>query len=61
MDHGRIWCKFTKTKKVFMLRFEKAKSGILRRKTRASTGQEQERETKSGGRAVTGGAVKQYP
>jgi len=44
-----------------MLRFEKAKSGILRRKTRVSTGQEQERETKSGGRAVTGGAVMQYP
>ena len=61
MGHGRIWFKVTKTKKICMLRFEKAKSGILRRKTRVSTGQEQERETKSGGRAVTGGAVMQYP
>jgi len=50
-----------KERKIFKVRFEKAKSGVSRHDTRAKKRQEQEQETKSGGRAVAGGAVNQYP
>ena len=45
IGHVRHWCKVMTTKKIFKVRFEKAQSGVPRRKTRASTGQEQEQET----------------
>ena len=61
IGHGRSWCKVTTTKKIFQVRFEKAKSGDSRRDTRANKRQAQERETKSGRRAVAGGAVNRYP
>jgi len=62
IGHGRNWCKVTTTKKYS--RFDLGKlHWAFQDATRARENkrQEQERGTKSGGRAVAGGAVNRYP
>jgi len=55
--HGTNCCQVTTRKSCSWFALNKTNSGVSRRDTRVNKRQEQKRETKSGGRVVTGGAV----